>query len=55
MKGLFEGERHMPVSHRISIGAEPAPYDVLIGSGLLYSSGDLMREELGLNSGRVAL
>lgn len=55
MKGLFEGERHMPVSHRISIGAEPAPYDVLIGSGLLYSSGDLMREELGLNSGRVAV
>lgn len=55
MKGLFEGVRHMPVSHRISIGAEPAPYDVLIGSGLLYSSGDLMREELGLNSGRVAV
>ena len=27
MKGLFEGVRHMPVSHRISIGAEPAPYE----------------------------
>lgn len=55
MNGLFEGERHMPVSHRINIGAEPAPYDVLIGNGLLSCSGDLIGEELGLSNGRIAV